>query len=392
MRFLSQVSPQELLHKRILLRADFNVPITEGNVGDDTRIRQTIPTILEILKAGASVAICSHLGRPAGKPSKKYSLRPVAEHLEKLLGHSVRFLPNPLEDKFMDDGEVLLLENTRFFEEEEKNNIFFAASLARGCDFFVNDAFGTAHRAHASNAGIASVLPGMAGLLLEKEVSLLGEILKNPSRPLAFLVGGAKMKDKIGVLNHFAETANVILLGGGIANTFLAAAGKNVGDSLFEPSEIKTAQEILAKATENGCEIVLPSDAVVANEVSPTAPSQIKSVDAIVGSDKILDLGPASIKEYSARIASAQMLVWNGPVGLFEFPPFSEGTRALAEAAQKCPGKTIIGGGDTLDALARFGFPETDFDHLSTGGGAMLEFLEGKILPGIEILESSPSL
>ena len=292
----------------------------------------------------------------------------------------------------MDDGEVLLLENTRFFEEEEKNNIFFAASLARGCDFFVNDAFGTAHRAHASNAGIASVLPGMAGLLLEKEVSLLGEILKNPSRPLAFLVGGAKMKDKIGVLNHFAETANVILLGGGIANTFLAAAGKNVGDSLFEPSEIKTAQEILAKATENGCEIVLPSDAVVANEVSPTAPSQIKSVDAIVGSDKILDLGPDSIKEYSARIASAQMLVWNGPVGLFEFPPFSEGTRALAGAVQKCPGKTIVGGGDTLDALARFGFPESDFDHLSTGGGAMLEFLEGKILPGIEILESSPSL
>ncbi len=391
MRFLSQIPPSELAGKKVLLRADFNVPLVKGKIGDDTRIRQTLPTIHYILEAGGSVVICSHLGRPEGKPNSEYSLFPVAEHLEKVLRKPVAFFSNPLEVKSLKPGNVILLQNTRFFEEETANSTLFAAALACGCNFFVNDAFGSVHRAHASTVAVAGLLPSAAGLLLEKEITILGEVLNNPSRPLVILAGGAKMKDKIGVLEHFAEIADSILLGGGIANTFLAATGKNIGDSLFEPSEIGTAQRILAKAIENDCEIMLPKDAIISLEASETAVTRVKSIDWVVGGEKILDLGPKSAEEYSEKIKGAQMFVWNGPVGIFELSPFSNGTRAIAEAAKNCPGKTILGGGDTIDAISRFGFFEGSFSHLSTGGGAMLEFLEGKVLPGIEALQNSPT-
>ena len=387
MKLLSKMSAAEIAGKKFLIRADFNVPLKKGKIADDTRIRKSLPTIKFLLENGGAIAICSHLGRPAGRPNPKYSLLPVAKHLEKLLKKSVKFFPNPLENKNLKKGEILLLQNTRFFPEETENNSMFAAALARGCDFFINDAFGTAHRAHASTVGVAGFLPSAAGFLLEKEISVLGEVLKNPARPLVLLTGGAKMKGKIGVLEKFVEIADAILLGGGIANTFLAATGKKIGDSLFEPTEIETAKMILKKAEKEKCEILLPIDAVVSTEISESAPAKMKKIDAIENDEKILDIGEKSAAKYATKIDGAKMLVWNGPVGIFELSPFSAGTEKMATAAAKCDGKTILGGGDTLEAIAKFGFLEKDFTHLSTGGGAMLEFLEGKKLPAIAILE-----
>lgn len=390
MNFLSHFSSDQIKNKRFLLRADFNVPIENKKVGDDTRIRHTLPTLQRILKNGGSVAICSHLGRPKGKVQEKYSLAPVAKKLAELIGKPVRFLSDIFEKKDLQPGNIVLLENTRFFPEEEKNDAEFAKKLTEGCDFFVNDAFGTAHRAHASTTAAAEILPSLAGLLLEQETEVLTTVLKNPEKPLVLVTGGAKMETKIGVLEHFVTIAESILVGGGIANTFLAAMGNNIGDSLYEKSEIERAKKIVAKAKKNGCNLLLPVDAVVSQEISETA--SVKNIP--VGEDlpkggKILDIGVESAKIYAEKVREAKMIVWNGPVGIFELTPFANGTRTIAEECKKTSAKTILGGGDTLDAIARFGGTEEDFFHLSTGGGAMLEFLEGKSLPGIEALENS---
>jgi phosphoglycerate kinase len=370
-----------------LLRADFNVPIKDGKVSDDTRIRETLPTIEKILNAGGSLVICSHLGRPKGTPNLKYSLRPASERLSELLGKPVRFFSNPLDNKEMKPGDILLLQNTRFFAEEEENNTLFAGALARGCDLYINDAFGTAHRAHASTAGVAGLLPHAAGLLIEREVHVLSDILKNPEHPLTLVVGGAKMKTKIGVIETFLEIADTILVGGGIANTFLSAKGEKIGDSLFEATEIETAQGILQKAKEHRCELILPTDIVASKEVTEEATGKTMITNDIAEDEKILDIGPKTAELFAKKISESKMVVWNGPVGLFEMPNFAQGTKVIAEASAQMNGKAILGGGDTIEAIAHFGFTKEDFFHLSTGGGAMLEFLEGKTLPGIETLE-----
>jgi phosphoglycerate kinase len=377
----------ELSGKRVLLRADFNVPIKDGKVSDDTRIRETPPTIEKILNAGGSLVICSHLGRPKGTPNLKYSLRPASERLSELLGKPVRFFSNPLDNKEMKPGDILLLQNTRFFAEEEENNTLFAGALARGCDLYINDAFGTAHRAHASTAGVAGLLPHAAGLLIEREVHVLSDILKNPEHPLTLVVGGAKMKTKIGVIETFLEIADTILVGGGIANTFLSAKGEKIGDSLFEATEIETAQGILQKAKEHRCELILPTDIVASKEVTEEATGKTMITNDIAEDEKILDIGPKTAELFAKKISESKMVVWNGPVGLFEMPNFAQGTKVIAEASAQMNGKAILGGGDTIEAIAHFGFTKEDFFHLSTGGGAMLEFLEGKTLPGIETLE-----
>ncbi len=387
MQFLSQMSDSELAGKRVLLRADFNVPMKNGMVSDETRIRKTIPTIEKILNAGGSLAICSHLGRPGGQPNIKYSLRPAAEKLSELLGKPVRFFTNPLDNKNLTPGDIIVLQNTRFFPEETENSTLFAGALARGCDIFINDAFGTAHRSHASTVGAAGLLPHAAGLLLEREIKVLSQVMKDPERPLSLMVGGAKMKTKIGVLKTFVDIADAILVGGGIANTFLAAQGKNIGDSLFEATEIETARSILEKAEKNLCSVFLPEDAVTSKEVSENATAKNVGIGEIESDDKILDIGEKTAKKYAEKITSSGMLVWNGPVGLFEMKPFENGTKILADATANMTGKSILGGGDTLEAISKFGYAEDSFFHLSTGGGAMLEFLEGKELPGIKALE-----
>ncbi|QQS59077.1 phosphoglycerate kinase [Candidatus Peregrinibacteria bacterium] len=385
MKLLSQLSQGDLRGKRVLVRADFNVPISEGVITDDTRIRATIPTIQHILTAGGSVILCSHLGRPDGMPNKKYSLAPVAKRLSELLHKEVVFLPNPLEEKSSlgREGEVVLLENTRFFAEEEANSPLFSALLANGCDLYVNDAFGAAHRAHASTAGVADFLSGYSGLLLEKEVNALSGVMKDPDHPLILVLGGAKMKTKIGVLRSFIKSADSILLGGGIANTFLAASGVNVQESLYEEKEIETAKEILDQATKNMCSILLPIDAVVAKNTEDAQHHRISLVQELSLGEKIFDIGPESQRKFSEKICSAKTILWNGPVGLSEVSPFEVGTRAIANAMTESSAKVILGGGDTLEAIARLGFSEDQFFHISTGGGAMLELLEGKELPGV---------
>lgn len=311
----------------------------------------------------------------------------MAEKLSELIKRPVEFFTNPLDNKQMKPGDVLLLQNTRFFEEEEENTTLFAGALARGCDLYVNDAFGTAHRAHASTAGVAGLLLHAAGLLIEREVEVFSHILKNPEKPLALVVGGAKMKTKIGVIETFLDIADTILVGGGIANTFLSAKGESIGDSLFEATEIETAKGILQKAEECNCELVLPEDVVVSKEIIEQATGRTTTTQDIAEEEKIVDIGPKTAELFAEKISASKMMVWNGPVGLFEMPHFAEGSKAIADAAAKMSGKAILGGGDTLEAIAHFGYSKEDFFHLSTGGGAMLEFLEGKILPGIEALE-----
>jgi len=387
MKLLSGLPAGALSGKRVLLRVDFNVPIKSGIVQDDTRIRETVPTIKRITGDGANVCICSHLGKPDGRPDMKYSLAPVAKRLAELLGEDVHFIHNIFEDKWRSGKKVALLENTRFFPEEEENGSLLAAILAKDCDMFVNDAFGAAHRAHASTAAVAGFLPHVAGLLLEKEVTILQKIIENPQHPVVLIVGGAKMKTKIGILEKFTEIADTILVGGGIANTMLAAKGFAIGESLYENDEMKTAENISIAAQKKYCNIIIPEDAVVAKGPTDIASVRTTAVSDVRPQEKIFDIGPKTIKKFTDKIATAKTVIWNGPVGLSEEVAFSEGTRALLAGIKECPGETVLGGGDTLDAIARLGFLPADFTHLSTGGGAMLEFLEGKILPAVATLE-----
>lgn len=385
--------------KRALVRVDFNVPQDEaGNVTDDTRIRAALPTIRYLLEHGANgVVLMSHLGRPKGKVNPRYSMRPVVERLFELLPEAqevrkTEAITGPAAEAAAADlkpGIVLMLENTRFDPREEKNDPQMAAELARLGDIFVNDAFGAAHRANASTEGVAHVLPGVAGFLLEKELEYIGGALENPRHPFVTIIGGAKISDKIGVIENLLGKVDALLIGGGMANTFLLAQGKAVGDSLVEPDSLEVARDLIAKARAANVRLLLPVDALIADAFSADAQKRVVSVDAVPEGWRILDIGPETVKLYSEEIARAQLVIWNGPMGVFEMEPFAAGTHAIAQAmaaASERGATTIVGGGDSVAAVEQAGLAEK-MSHVSTGGGASLELLEGKVLPGVAALQ-----
>lgn len=375
--------------KRVLVRVDFNVPIKEGKVGDDTRIRAALPTLTYLLDHGAALILCSHLGRPKGKPDPALSLKPVAEHLGELLDQKVAFAedcigpPAQTAAGKLQPGDVLLLENTRFHAEEKANDPEFAKKLASLADIYVNDAFGSAHRAHASTEGVANYLPAAAGFLMEKEIRYLGQAIANPDHPFIAILGGAKISDKIGVIRNLLEKADQVLIGGGMANTFFKAQGYPVGDSLVEDEVLDTARELIE---EGGNRLRLPVDVVIADDFSAEAERKVMSMGPVPEGWRILDVGPETIDSFSRVIADAGTVVWNGPMGVFEFPRFAEGTVRLAEAVAKSDAVSIIGGGDSVAAIQEAGLGEA-VTHISTGGGASLEMLEGKTLPGLAALD-----
>ena len=381
----------DLKNKTVLVRADFNVPQDENlNITDDTRIRATIPTIKYILKSRAKkLILISHLGRPDGKVVAKYSLKPVAQRLKELLGEPISFLNDCVGDSIktaIDTSKerVVLLENLRFHAEEEANDANFAQQLASLADVFVNDAFGTAHRAHASTEGVAHYLKSAAGFLLEKEIKYLGNAVQNPQRPFMVILGGAKVSDKIGVIENLLPKCEAILIGGGMAYTFLKTQGKTVGNSKLEKDKLDLAGEILDKAQILNKDIVLPIDHVVVDKVDPAA--KVEIVGENIPEGKIaVDIGPKTIALFEGKLKSAKTIVWNGPLGIFEIDPFSKGTQEIAKFITTLKATTIIGGGDTAAAVAKFKL-EDKMTHISTGGGASLEFLEGKTLPGIAAL------
>ena len=383
-------------NKRVLVRVDFNVPVKNGTITDDTRIRACLPTLSYILaQSGARLVIMSHLGRPKEGPSPEFSLAPVAKRLEELLGRKVSMAKDCIgaeveaQAAALPSGGVLLLENVRFHKEEEKNDPEFAKKLARLGEVYVNDAFGTAHRAHASTEGVAHILPSVAGFLIEKEVKFLGGLLENPEKPFVAIIGGAKVSTKIAVLESLLAKCTTLIIGGGMAYTFLKVQGHSIVKSLVETEFEPTARNLLEKAKGKGVEILLPQDHVVAAEFSENAaPESIGSVDIPDG--KIgMDVGPKTLASIRGRILGARSLVWNGPMGVFEFPAFANGTKEVAKLVAECKGTTVVGGGDSVAAVNEFGVADK-IDHVSTGGGASLEFLEGRALPGIVILEAKP--
>jgi phosphoglycerate kinase len=386
----------EVAGRTALVRVDFNVPLAEDGpdgVADDTRIRAAVPTIRHLVEHGARVVLCSHLGRPGGRPDPALSLARVVPRTEALLGQPVRFCAETVGPmaaatvRAAPPGAVVLLENTRFLEGEERNDPALAQALAELADVFVNDAFGAAHRAHASTVGVARYLPAVAGLLLEREVRALGRLL-DPEPPFVAVVGGAKVADKLGVLRRLVGRARRLCIGGGMANTFLAAQGYDLGRSRVEADLVPVARDLLAEAAAGGTEVVLPTDLVVAEAFAPDAPSRVVGAGAVPREGLALDIGPATREAFARALADARTVFWNGPLGVSEWPRFAEGTAHVAAAVAACPGFTVVGGGDSLAALRRLGRLEA-VGHVSTGGGAALEFLEGRTLPGVACLEDA---
>jgi len=378
--------------KRVMMRLDFNVPIENGRVASDARIRETLPGIRQALESGASVLLLSHLGRPEeGVFDEAASLEPVAERLEELMGRKVRFERDWLQGVQLEPGDLVLGENVRFNKGEAANDAALARKMAALCDVFVMDAFGTAHRAQASTEGVARFAPvACAGPLLERELDVLGKALSHPDRPLLAIVGGAKVSTKLTVLDSLLDKVDELIVGGGIANTFIAAAGYEVGRSLFEPDLVGEAQRLIRKAHERGGSIPIPRDVVVAAEFSADAQPSVRGISEVGETEVILDAGPLTAAGYSEIIAGAATIIWNGPVGVFEFEAFSAGTRSVAEAVGRSAGFSIVGGGDTLAAIEKFGV-EDDIDYVSTGGGAFLELVEGKALPAVVALQEAAS-
>lgn len=376
--------------KRVLVRCDFNVPLDEqGQITDDLRIQAALPTIRYLLDQGAAVILCSHLGRPKGKPVESLRLDPVARRLTELLGREVRKMNQVVGAEVeaavaaMKPGDVLLLENTRFEPGEEANDPELSRKLAALADIYVNDAFGAAHRAHASTAGVAAFLPSAAGLLMGREIDVLGTALNSPKRPLVVILGGAKISDKIGVIENLLQIADRILIGGGMANTFFRAKGYEMGDSLVEEGAVETARDLMARA---GDKLVLPVDVVVADAFSADAQTQVVTPDAVEPGWRILDIGPRTVALFAEAVADAGTVIWNGPMGVFELAPFAQGTFAVAKALADSPAITIVGGGDSASAVQESGVADA-ITHISTGGGASLEFLEGRELPGVAALD-----
>jgi phosphoglycerate kinase len=379
--------------KRVLVRVDFNVPLdAERNITDDTRIRAALPTIKYLLERGARVILASHLGRPKGQRKEEFNLAPVARRLEELLGQSV----NKLDDcvgpqveagvRAMKDGDVILLENLRFHKEEEANDEGFAKALASLADTYVNDAFGAAHRAHASTAGVAEFVPGVAGFLMEKEIEVMGKALSAPEKPFVAILGGAKVKDKVGVISNLIEKVDSLIVGGGMAYTFLKAKGLEIGKSIVDEEKLDLAKELMEKAKAKGVKFLLPVDVVVADRFAEDADAKVVDVSEIPPDWQALDIGPKTREAFAREIADAKTVVWNGPMGVFEMKPFAEGTRRIAKALADSRAVTIVGGGDSAAAISEMGFADK-MTHVSTGGGASLEFLEGKVLPGVAALK-----
>ena len=385
------IAQLDLAKRRVFLRADLNAPLDHGTVTDDTRLRAVVPTIQYAVKAGASVVLASHLGRPKGKATPEFSLRPIAEHLQSLLGQRVDLAPDCVGEataaqaRALPAGQVLLLENLRFHPEEEANDDRFAQALAALADCYVNDAFAAAHRAHASIAAITKYLqPAAAGLLMQQELSALGRILESPDKPLVAILGGAKVSDKLTLVEHLLGRVDALLIGGGMAFTFLRALGHAVGRSLVEPDQLETARRTLDAARRRGVALVLPVDAVVADGLD-SAQGRAVGVREIPAGQMGLDIGPNTVARFTEALSGARTIVWNGPMGVFEKKPFAAGTLALAKAVAGSPAFTVIGGGDTVAAVAQAGVAEK-IDYISTAGGAFLEFLEGRKLPGVEAL------
>lgn len=390
---LQTVKDVDLTNKRVLIRLDFNVPLQDGVVSDDTRIRSTLPTLNYILsQKGTSLVVMSHFGRPKGQKNPAFSMAPIAKRFEELLGRPVKLASDVIgeeverEVKALKEGEVLLLENVRFYKEEEGNDPQFSKTLATYGDIYVNDAFGTAHRAHASTEGVSHYLPAVAGFLIEKEVEFFAPLLENPAKPFVAIIGGSKVSSKIGVLESLVKTCDTIVIGGGMAYTFLKVKGHAVGNSLLEEDYYDVAKSFLAKADEMGVKVILPVDHLCAQEFSKDAEANlidgVEIPDGLIG----MDIGPKTIALIVEEVKKAASVVWNGPMGVFEFEAFAQGTEAVAKAAAASSATTVVGGGDSVAAINKFGLVDK-IDHVSTGGGASLEFLEGRQLPGIKALE-----
>lgn len=388
------VKDVEVRGKRVLVRVDFNVPVDgERQITDDTRIRAALPTIQYLVEEGARVILCSHFGRPKGKVDPKYSLAPVAARLGELLGQNVPLAPDCIGAEVaalaanLQDGQVLLLENVRYHAEEEQNDEGFARELASLAELYVNDAFGTAHRAHASTEGVSHYIPAVAGFLMQKEVEIMGGALEQPERPFVAIIGGAKVSDKIGVIENLLGKVDALIIGGGMANTFLKAQGYEVGNSLIEADKVELAQQLIAQAQGKGVELALPNDVVAAKAFAADAPHRSVAVSEIATDEMALDIGSESAERFAKLIVAAKTVVWNGPMGVFEMEAFAKGTERVAQAVAQCAGTTIVGGGDSVAAVEKMGVAD-QLTHISTGGGASLEFLEGKVLPGVAALQN----
>ncbi len=387
------VKDVDVRSKRVLVRVDYNVPLdAEGNVSDDKRITASLPTVNYLLEQGAKIILCSHLGRPKGEVKKEFSLAPVAKRLRELLPNTkIYFAPDCIGEEAekmaneLKDGEILLLENLRFHKEEEKNDPEFAKKLASLADIYVSDAFGTVHRAHASTAGVAAYLPAVAGFLIGKELSVMGGALESPERPFVAILGGAKVADKIGVITNLLNKCDTLLIGGGMAYTFFKAMGYEIGKSLLDEENIALAKQLMETAKEKGVKLLLPIDTVVATEFAADAEHKTVAANEIPAGWQGLDIGEKTQELFANEIKNAKTVIWNGPMGVFEFPAFAKGTEAVAKACAECRGTTIIGGGDSASAVKKLGYADK-MTHISTGGGASLEFLEGKVLPGVAAL------